>query len=58
MHHLDAHETHRERTRRESHKNATYYLEQILEATPYKTAAVRPPASHLTNYPSEMNKTC
>ena len=33
-------------------------LEQILEATPHKTAAVQPPTSHVTNYPSKMKKSC
>ena len=33
-------------------------FEQILEATPDKTAAVWPPTSYLTNHPSKMNKTC
>ena len=32
----------------EIHKNTGCCLEQILEATPHKTAAVWPPASHLT----------
>ena len=32
------------------------HAEQILEATPHKTAAVWPLTSHLTNYPSKMNK--
>ena len=37
----------REKAWRELHKNATSYIEQILEATSHKTAAVRPPTSHL-----------
>ena len=28
------------------HKNATSYTEQILEATPHRTAVERPPISH------------
>ena len=32
-------------------------FEQILEATPYKTAAVWPLTSHLMNHPSKINKT-
>ena len=39
----------------ELHKDAVCCFEQILVAAPYKTAAVWPLASHLTNYPS---KTC
>ena len=33
------------------HKNAARNIEQVLDATPHKTAAVRPPASHHENYP-------
>ena len=36
-----------EKARRELHKNATNYIEQILEATSLKTAAVRSPTSYL-----------
>ena len=43
--------------RQELHKNAACCLEQILEATPHKTAAIRPSTSHLTNHPSKTNKT-
>ena len=34
------------------------YFEQILEATPHKTAVVWLLTSHFKNYPSKMNKTC
>ena len=27
-------------------------IEQVLETTPYKAAAVRPPTTHHENYPS------
>ena len=40
-----------ENTRWELHNNATCSFEQILEATPYKTAVVQPLTSHLTKYP-------
>ena len=33
------------------HKNAASNIEQILEATPHKAAAVRSPTSHHENYP-------
>ena len=33
-------------------------FEQILEAGPYKIAAVQPLTSHLANHPNKMNKTC
>ena len=47
MHHMDADKTHREKARRELHKNATSYIEQILEATPHETTPVRLLTSHL-----------
>ena len=40
------------------HKNAMFSLQQILEATPCKTADVQPLNSHLKNHPSKMTKTC
>ena len=33
-------------------------FKQILEAVPYKTAAVQPLTSHLTNHPSKTSKKC
>ena len=33
-------------------------LEHVLRETPHKTAAIRPPASHLTNHPNKTSKTC
>ena len=53
---MDADKTHREKARRELHKKAKSYIEQILEATPHETAE-RPLTSHLKNHPSKMNKT-
>ena len=47
MHHMDVNKAYREKAGRELHKNATSYFEQILEATPYETAAVRSPTTHL-----------
>ena len=32
------------------HKNAASNIEQVLEATLHKAAAVRPPTTHLENY--------
>ena len=46
------------RTRWELHKNAICSFEQILEATPYKIAALRPLTSYPTNHPSKISKTC
>ena len=47
MHHMDADKAYREKARRELYKNATNYIEQILEATSHKTAAVWLPTSYL-----------
>ena len=47
----------REKAWWELHKNATCCLDRILEATPFKTAAVRPPVSHYTNHSSKTDKT-
>ena len=47
MHKVDADKTHREKSRWELHKNATSYIEQILEAALHETTAVRPLTSHL-----------
>ena len=44
---MDAENTYREKARRELHKNATSYIEQILEAAPHETTTVRPLTSHL-----------
>ena len=35
---------------RQLHKNAASDTEQVLEATPHKAAAVRPPTTHYENY--------
>ena len=42
----------KKKTWRQLHKNAASYIEQVLEAAPHKTAAVRPPTTHYENYPS------
>ena len=42
MHHMNADKTHRKEARWEQHKNAKTYIEQILEAVPHETIAVRP----------------
>ena len=44
---MDADKTYGEKARLQLHKNATSYVEQILEATPYETTAVRPVTTHL-----------
>ena len=38
----------------ELHKDAACCFEQILEATPYKTADVLPLTSYLTNHPIKI----
>ena len=52
MHYMDSNKTAREEARRQLHKNAASYLEQVLAATPHKTPTVRPPASYHENYSS------
>ena len=47
---MDANQTYGEKARRQLHKNAASYTDQIIEATPYKTAAVRIPTVHHENY--------
>ena len=42
----------------ELYKGAVYGFEQILEAAPYKTAAIRSLTSHLTNHSCKTKKTC
>ena len=41
----------KKKLRRQLHKNAASNIEQVLEATPNKAAAVRPPTTHHENYP-------
>ena len=41
-----------EKTWRQLHKNAVSNTEQVLEASPHKAAAVRPPTTYHDNYPS------
>ena len=43
---MDADKAYREKARLELHQNTMSYIEQILEAAPHKTAAVRTPKSH------------
>ena len=41
-----------EKAWRQLHKNAASNIEQVVEATPHKAAAVRLPTTHHENYPS------
>ena len=51
MHYIDTNKTHREKAKCE------LCLEQILEATLHKKAAVRPLTTHPSNHSSKTNKT-
>ena len=46
---MDADNVYRKIAWQQLYKNAMSYIELILEATSHKTAAVRPPTSHLKN---------
>ena len=46
MHYMDINETDGEKTWLQLHKNAACNIEQVLEATPRKAAAIRPPTTH------------
>ena len=48
---------HCEKAKWELHKKAKCCSERILEATPYKTVAVRPLAAYLANHSSKIDKT-
>ena len=43
---------------RQLHENAVRNIQQILEAAPYKAAAVRPLTTHHENYSSYTKSTC
>ena len=58
MHLMDADKTYGEKAWQQLHKNAVSGIEQVLGATPNKTAAVRPLTTHHENYPSQTNQTC
>ena len=47
MHHMDVDYAYGEKARRELHKNATTYIEQMLVTTSQQTATVLPPTIHL-----------
>ena len=47
MHQMDTENMYREKAWRQLHKNATSYVEQILEVTSYKITAIQPPTTHL-----------
>ena len=41
MYHMDDNKTYKEKAIQKLHKNATSYIEQIMEATSHETAAVQ-----------------
>ena len=49
---MDTNKTAGEKASRQLHKNAASNIEPVLEATPDKAAAIRPPTIHQENYPS------
>ena len=55
---MDINKTHREKASLELQKNATSFLEQILETTPNETTVMWPLTSHFKNHPSKMSKIC
>ena len=52
MHYMDANKTYGEKAWRQLNKNATSHTEQVLEAAPHETAAVRSLTTHPENYQS------
>ena len=52
MHYMEANKTYGEKAWQQLHKNAASNIEQVLEATPYKTAAVGPPTTYHDKYQS------
>ena len=52
MHYMDANQKNGEKAWRQLHKNAASHIEQVLETTSYKTAAIRPPTTYHENYPN------
>ena len=57
LHHLNTHKMSGEKVTWELLKNAVCCFKQILEAAPYKTAAVQPLTFHLITYIGNMSKT-
>ena len=47
MHYMDGDKMHKEKVRRELHRNDTSYIGQILDATHNETKAKRPFRAHL-----------
>ena len=58
MHHMDANKAYEEKAWGQLYKNAASCIEQVLEATPHKTADVQLPTTYHESYPSYMKQTC
>ena len=58
MHQMDANYTYGDKAWRQLHKNAASNIEEVLDATPYKAAAVRPPTTYHENYQNLTKQTC
>ena len=52
MHYVDANWMYGEKAWRQLHKDATNYVKEFQEVTSLKTAAVRPPTTHLEDHPN------
>ena len=52
MHYMDSNKTDGEKAWQQLYKNSASNIEQVLEATPHKAAAIRPPTTHHENYQS------
>ena len=50
MQYMDANKKDGEKAWRQLRKNAASNIEQVLEATPHKAAAIQPPTTHYENY--------
>ena len=57
MHYMDANLAAGEKAWRQLHKNAASNIEQVLDASPNKAAAVRPLTARHENYPNQTNRT-
>ena len=47
---MDTNKTYEKKVWRQLNNNAASCIEQVLEATPHKTAAIRPPTTYHENY--------
>ena len=52
MHYMDANQMYGEKAWQQLHKNSASKIKQVIEAAPYKKAAVWPPTTLHENYQS------